>query len=913
MKKIVSLFLIFILSLNVCAFAQTEDYSYPLDMKNLLMAIDIDTDSYIYNEQVTRGEFANLMFKASIGSHINYVSANMNFYDVAPDSDYYSSVAYLFDRGIVLGTQEHLFEPSANVTRHQALVMAVRTLRYPSKVSNEHFHTIVADQNLGKGVEATDEQAITYKDAFHLIYNMLKADMSLTYGENITYMQAKFKISEGEGILEDNGIINTIGLSDCGEGKVIISGIEYICEVNTEGLLGKTVSFYYVTDEDEYIIKSILPKGNFNEEKIIYSEDIVDFTGGKYIYYTDKVSETEDEIDYPLGAVLVYNGFPVSASVSFDESKLKPANGYVKLLDNDRDGKYEYVFIYDFVNDAFVNKTQDGIRLENGKDISEKNSEIFCYNANGEKISVDDFIINDVLAVARSVGDEIVTVIKHKDAKIEKISSIDTEDDVITTYEGGNYKISPSLVKDEEIKLGNIYVLYFDMFNNVACVRLSSSGDDYIMGYLLKDRLTPDHRHREQYRVRIYTETNKLNEYILAEKVNVFAGDALESSRYKKELVFRAIGEYEGIIRFLLNKDSEISAIEIPLKFGIACDDETRFKILAQTYPTPDKSDTDYALKNLYNYSKYRYTSGGLGGLTVTSIETRVWHKLETADEEEMFNIGSTTTTPTGEMMINADSVNIFTSYGFSNKTKLAKLLLISKPNLPFENRCLAVSDIKQYYDNEENEIRYKITGLKNSYEKTYIADKNVIEQIEDAFGNKVSSVSKGDILRVAIYSDEITDAKIIFDASRTMTGFSKRGFLAGVTTSNYNTSGTGNPFALSTTGIAENAHWQITGMRYFMGMCYSFEDSIYCITNQNLEKNEFISNPDVITDGYINEYYIFNNATTITLKGTSKATVKKGDEADVKSFIKYGNNCSRIIKVINGGQMVETFIINVE
>ncbi|HHV99305.1 MAG TPA: S-layer homology domain-containing protein, partial [Clostridiaceae bacterium] len=60
-----------------------------------------------------------------------------NFDDVSPDSYYYEGVGIARALGIAKGTGGNLFNPKAEITREDMMVLAARALRIAGKLENE--------------------------------------------------------------------------------------------------------------------------------------------------------------------------------------------------------------------------------------------------------------------------------------------------------------------------------------------------------------------------------------------------------------------------------------------------------------------------------------------------------------------------------------------------------------------------------------------------------------------------------------------------------------------------------------------------------------------------------------------------------------------------------------------------------
>ena len=132
-----------------------------------------------------------------------------------------------------------------------------------------------------------------------------------------------------------------------------------------QGLVGYQVHAYVYDDAGDYTLGAIIPAPNRNEAVELLPEDI-DSASMSSISAT--VEENEEKFQLDDNYILIYNN---EYATGFGAEVLRPAEGSVRLLDNDGDGVYDIVFVIDAVDYIVrgVNYAAETIVLEDKKDV----------------------------------------------------------------------------------------------------------------------------------------------------------------------------------------------------------------------------------------------------------------------------------------------------------------------------------------------------------------------------------------------------------------------------------------------------------------------------------------------------------------------------------------------------------------
>lgn len=296
-------------------------------------------------ELLNRAEFAAMLVRA-----LNYgtIPGDMTQFTDCDLNPFQKEIYMARDLGITNGTTESSFTPDGAVSANVAAKMAVFALGYSAKAealgSYPAGHFMVANSlDLFDGIDIS-KQEITFGDATILIYNMLYAPKAIF--ESMTGNDIDFTSVDGRNLLTENfgfseikGIVDVAGFAGTdksllGKGKIGVDGKVFKTDLkNITHYLGKAVSLWYNASENKVYA---IDEGDSNEIITLDASVVSDFSGDVIIVNDENGREKRYRCDE---LTFIENG----TSVPYTKQSFMFENGTLTLIDNDSDGKIEYV------------------------------------------------------------------------------------------------------------------------------------------------------------------------------------------------------------------------------------------------------------------------------------------------------------------------------------------------------------------------------------------------------------------------------------------------------------------------------------------------------------------------------------------------------------------------------------------
>ena len=334
-------------------------------LKTLGIMTNVTSDNI--KETIPRGKFVEHILKLiNLGAAKSEGMAQY-FSDVAPGSEYYDTITTAAMVGLIHGSGEGEFAPSRPVTYNEALKMIVGALDYTAVAEARGGYTrgyiaVANDLKLTKNITAGYSSELTNAQAVVLLYNALNsnaAEMNMNSDKSVSmsssdrlFLEDKFKVEKRRGVVTGTQLTRQLEGKDY-IGYVEIDGEEYKVAASEyydeEDLLGMSV-YYYVQYKDDVTgdvrdakIIMISPMPERNTVIDVVDEDIDPTTSvTTFRYYDANDRETSKSI---TNATIYYNGRNCEGYLAPDGSDLTPAHGKVRLIDNNRDGKIEFVIV----------------------------------------------------------------------------------------------------------------------------------------------------------------------------------------------------------------------------------------------------------------------------------------------------------------------------------------------------------------------------------------------------------------------------------------------------------------------------------------------------------------------------------------------------------------------------------------
>ncbi len=581
------------------------------------------------SQTMSRGDFATFTAKAF---RLSEIGANTYFADVPRTDANAAGINALYEAGIVSGYRR-LFRPDEIITLDEALkimltagnyqVVADRLGGYPSGY-------LAMANRLDIIPACKDVNALTYQEAFLLLYRMLTASAldiaSIDDENNINYQESGdtllgilWDVYLAEGRLNACYTASANGVTIFKDG-LMIGGEVYDCQSgkNYETSIFSIVNYVYKKRDGEKSFVIYLTDSAKNKEPLMISSDLLEsFDTNAYTIHYRTRSDALRSKALERNAKIYYNGslYQDSLSEVMDEFLHGQTNGSITIKSDPTEGEAVLIKSYrpmvvaytDEKKEIFYNMSDPG----NNIDINDYFN-VSITNTNGEEITPSISGVT-VLSVAASRDKAYLEMVVCKDM----VSGI-----VKTILDKGDYQ--EITVGEKAVKLGSSYsaqgipvningnyVFYLDQFGYVIYAQ-TLKNSDYKVGFLKECYVNQTY---EKYNgLGIYTkETGKTEIYPFAKRVR------LDGDTYKGEEKALAILDHipgtAGIVKNNGKPDFSRSTPEIQrqvIRFRL--DDEGSIVEMDTTNlgANEDKSNTLRVIDNTYNFQKFRarWTSG---------------------------------------------------------------------------------------------------------------------------------------------------------------------------------------------------------------------------------------------------------------------------------------------------------------
>ncbi len=462
-----------------------------------------DTGALRLNDTIKRSEVAKMVVHAMGLEKLAANSAGKtSFPDVSSDHWASGYIAVANAYGLVVGDDTGNFRPDARITAQEAMTIFVRATGYEpvaiAKGGYPNGYVAVANDNgLADDVVGVLNEGITRGNVAVLTDNALTVELMERkgYGSDESYeVTDKTLLKDKLDVTKSSGQITAIentsldGTSNLKNGQVKIGDEIFETAYNINDLLGYNVNYYAKETEagDNEIILAV-PKKSSNETAEITSdmfEGITEKNSLKAIeYYQTESSSKVSTVTLSSEAKLIYNG--KSETMSDDLLSLTDKSGKIKLLDTDRDGKYDVCFVSDYFNMVVeevtsTNKVVDKFGAPTLKLDKEDDSISFRITNGIQELEVTDLREYDVLSVAASLDKEVYQIEVSRETVEGKVTGVDTKGYYIN---GTHYKPAENL--EGTLSTGTEGVFYLDVFGKIAAVEGKTTVDSNY-AYLIK-------------------------------------------------------------------------------------------------------------------------------------------------------------------------------------------------------------------------------------------------------------------------------------------------------------------------------------------------------------------------------------------------------------------------------------------
>ncbi len=709
-QKLIAMILVVAMATTLSSFAvvgvNADGATPPLSAgaEGLLRYLNIVTDNKPdYNKLLTRGELAHMA--ARVANAMEYSEASSKFFDVPADHPYYQDINALATMDIIHGVGDGMYRPDEEASELEVCKVFCAILGYDPLGYFETYFKVANRAGVTEGIDL--DGIMTYGEAIQIAYNTLHTEMceAITFGDDIEYrIQTGFcALERYHGLVMRHGLVNGIygstlthADSSIPEGKILINGSYY--NYDDESLLGKYVIFYGEKNEVQGGLKADIAYLYVSEEKnnilTLSGEDVIGRSGGVFKYWVGNKEKKVQTIEVPD---VIYNGV---AFPKYTSSDLKPGNGTVTLIDNNKDNYYDVIVVnaYSYAVCAGADDTNNLIYTKYpqgtiGSKTQETNLSIYH-----EKGRIKPSFLNqgEVLAIRTSkntTGMKKITVEVVGTSVAGSVTALRGDKFFVA---GQEFTINNATVTDKDnrtdiVKVGEMVTVY--THNDVCAAILHTGAEGYQFGYLVNARNSGT-VFRGKLTVQIVDNQRTMHEYDGAEKIKVdeIVYTKIESSNGSEgvlDRLRRAAAEtyqnastnwkYSQPVRYQINSDGLLSHIDTLLYDPtFERDDSLRLDVRVSDFPDDEKVGGSLYCSNAHSFESI-YTNEMVFGLP--DADSIIMVANNARDKTEYYTTGFTN-----------EERYLAEGYTIDPDTKLAKYLIIYN-----SVQLDAVDDISRY------------------------------------------------------------------------------------------------------------------------------------------------------------------------------------------------------------------------
>jgi len=590
-------------------------------------------------EKINRAEFVAIIIRANgLEDMVLAMDDNRVFKDLSDDYWANKYIHFAYKMGFIGGYDNDEFRPFDNITYEQAVKILVEMLGYGVVAQQRGgypsgYMSVAANIGLTKGISNISyTEEITRATAALLLNNALDVKIleQDSFGDSQftvkvsdeTFLESVLKIKRDEGIIFGSDVSRLAGERHMDEDEVEINGVIYkIGNTKAKDYIGYYVEYYYEEDTkaNERILRAIRKQESKNDVLTLSMRDIVsvqdDFT---VIYETNNgkgKSGTEKAV-LDKHKYVVYNGKPVAVPTKND---FIYNSGNLKLIDNDTDGDYDVVLInaYDNYIVERVHQTKPHIFTRNGKptvilDVEDRSQKIQILK-DGKKINIKDIQPWDVLSIAKSKDEEIITVHIVRDVVEGTVTEFE-ENNKVWLDNGNCYYLANDF--SDNLFIGDVGKFHLNMDGDIQGVEYSfNTGKNY--GYFVEVAESVSGL-SDRAEFKIFTLDGEMKIFKSADKVS-FCGERRTGREIAND--DRVKGKPQ-LITYKLNSNGEL------ITFNLAVD-----------YTSTEEINTGTFTKNYEDESVQ--CSGGLIQAYSITEDTKIFMvpRLAFVDQEDRYRI----------------------------------------------------------------------------------------------------------------------------------------------------------------------------------------------------------------------------------------------------------------------------------
>lgn len=717
---------------------------------------------------VTRAEFVAAVLDLM---NIPTGDATLRFEDTQ-DSIYKNEISAAADLGYVSGDAKK-FNPDNIITYSEALSILVKAMGYSPVAENRGgypggYISVASKIKLTGGFGSDYNAEMTGGMTAQILLNAGRADMYVAdgvtkyadYDENyVTYTKGKSLFWECRKIGFDTGVLSgnecTTLTDKDGLGKNGIQIGDFVGSVYNSSKafdsVGATVDYYYQYDEksDSSTVLYLKESDSSNRITEIDAEDISGYANTSLLYNKDDKQRT---VTIPVNASVIYNGKLITSYSKDGKSVFEPDMGYVRLIDNDKNGSIDVVNIVSYVNYVVAGISSDNkITDKNDRTkILDFNETVVNYSparvivdTEGKEKTLKDIKTNDVLSAVISENNEYIRAILYRKC----VSGIVTgkRNNEYLTVNSVEYKVDKNC-DISGIKLGTKISMQLDFRDYVAGAE-SENPDTILYGYYMKKAV--DDNIFGGVKIKLLDAGGMIRVFDMAESGTV------DEKKYKSfdelKTIMDSVSDYQ-LIAYKKNTKGEISYFD--------------------TASDPDNSGEVKLTAGTKEELTYYSATSSFGMKMIVQSDTLIFvvPSKKNAADENLY------TTITGSNLESGIKRTV-QEFSMNQNTPAAECIVMESDtqNLSLSSDYMLIKSINEGI-NLDGESAYVVEGYRREDERRLFFsedyDYDSLSDEEKEYITDLKKLKAGDFIQFEKNNkNEITEASIIYSAGSEATG----------------------------------------------------------------------------------------------------------------------------------------------
>jgi 5-hydroxyisourate hydrolase-like protein (transthyretin family) len=474
-------------------------YEEPVQVLSALkIMIGDENGKFRLDDTIIRSEVAKMAVHAiGLEDAADAAKGTTKFDDVSTEHWANGYINIATQQGLIEGDGDGNFRPNDPISYAEAMTIMVRATGYEVSAQDkggypQGYISVATSNGLSKNVTGSSSDPISRGNVAYLTTNALEVNLmeQTSYGSTVKYevtdktlLKDKLEVTKDEGQIEAIEKTSLSGTSSLSKGQLKIDGKTYDTAYNMNNLLGYNVTYYAKetsSGNDEIILA--MPIKNRNSELVInadlFSQLTTKNSNTAIEYYKDENNSKTTTAELSSNYVLIYNGKYEEKNT--DLLDISDKAGKITLLDADKDGKYEIVFVTVYENMVVEEITASNKIVDKYSGKSLKLDDVDYRITKGlEEIEISDLKEYDVLSIAASLDNELYDITVTNTSVEGKITGTDSNGVYI---DGEHFKIANNYT--DILSIGIEGTFYLDVEGKIAAVDTASrlsSGYAYLI------------------------------------------------------------------------------------------------------------------------------------------------------------------------------------------------------------------------------------------------------------------------------------------------------------------------------------------------------------------------------------------------------------------------------------------------